>query len=229
MAASIRQKGEDVQHVRPLGHCLLVVPDSSWSGSSRLPVAPRGYAPAMIARRTTLTILATTAALLLIGACGDGDDSTDTPVPEAGADAGTAEGQTTTTNDDAASGDGDECRFVPTEAVQEVFGDTVELRAAEQGCFFGDEDVYLQLTYIALQIDPEQYADEAVEANCDEGTAVEVDAGDRAFACISFVGPLGNFYEGRDLVVINTSGVEDEDAEAVRDQLAELLPALTAG
>ena len=170
--------------------------------------------------RSTSLALTLGLALLLTGACGGGDDD-DTSTA-------TTDEETTTTSGDTPGGDGDECRFVPTSAVQEVFGDAMELKAAGQGCAFGDGEITLQLTYIAVQIDPEQYADEALEASCDEGTAVEVDAGDRAYACVSYVGPLGNLYEGRDLVVINTYSVEDEDAEAVRDQLAELLPAVTA-
>ena len=153
--------------------------------------------------------------VLAFGCGGDGDSDGDSA-------ATTAAGQPTTTAGGAPNGD--ECRFVSTSAVQDVFGDAIELIAADQGCSFTDHQLTLQLSYIAVQIDPEQYADEAVVANCDEGTAVEVDAGDRAFACISFVGPLANLYEGRDLVVVNASGVEDEDAQAVRDDLAEPCP-----
>ena len=174
--------------------------------------------------RSSCFLLIVLAALLLAGACG-GDDDTGTGTDAAG------DGSSTTTaatpSDDG--GDGDECRFVPTSAVQEVFGETMELRQANQGCVFGDGEITLQLSQIDIQIDPEQYADEALEASCDDGTVVEVDAGDRAYACISFVGPLGNLYEGRDLVVINTQSVEDENADAVRDQLAELLPAVSPG
>ena len=169
-------------------------------------------------------LFAAVALVVLAVGCGGDDDSGSSGT------AGTTGGQPTTTTAGAGGGGDDgECRFVSTSAVQDVFGDAMELLAADQGCAFTDHELTLQFSYIAVQIDPEQYADESLEANCDEGTAVEVDAGDRAFACISFVGPFANYYEGRDLVVINTSGVEDEDAESVRDDLADLLPELDAG
>lgn len=176
---------------------------------------------------TTFGVLTLVLVLLVGGACGGDDDDGDTDAP-ADVEAPTTSAGTAGDGDGADSAAGDECRFVPTSAVQDVFGDAMELRSADRGCVFSDGELMLQLTYIEVQIDPEQYADEALESGCDEGTAVEVDAGDRAYACISFVGPLGNLYEGRDLVVINTSGVEDEAAENVRDGLADLLPAMTA-
>ncbi len=128
-----------------------------------------------------------------------------------------------------AVGEDSDCPFVSTEAVQEVFGAEMELRAAGEGCVFTDGELNFQFTHIDILIDPEQYADEALEASCDEGTAVEVDAGDRAYACVSFVGPLANLYEGEEVVVINTSGAGDGDEEAVRDSLAELLPHMSTG
>ena len=177
-----------------------------------------GYSLAMLNPRAAAIAL-----LLLAAACGgDGDNGGGT----AGGDPTTTIGTTGTT---ASGGGSDECRFVATSAVQDAFGDAMELRTADQGCTFSDGDVTLQFSHVDVQIDPEEYYDGAIESSCDEGTVVEVDAGDRAFACVSFVGPLANVYEGRDLAVINTSGVEDDAAESVRDQLADLLPEMSAG
>ncbi len=76
---------------------------------------------------------------------------------------------------------------------------------------------------IDIDIDPETYAEESTET-CDEGTLVEVEAGDYAYACQA-IGPSASVFEGDRLV--NLSVLTTDDEQAVLDAFVEVLPEVT--
>lgn len=124
---------------------------------------------------------------------------------------------------------GEECAYLPTDAVASALGVDVEVTAAsEVACVFrstDDSDLSLELNRIDILIDPEQYAEEARDL-CDEGTVVDVEAGDRAYACVNF-GPPGAYYEGDVLISMGSSFADDEDEPLILDAIVELLPEVT--
>lgn len=170
------------------------------------------------------------AGLVLSGCGGDDDDaSTDTPASTEAAGTETTEAAGTETTEADPSGDpidsGGTCPYLATEDLSAAFGSTFEVLAgAETGCAFTDEDgLGVQVGRIDIQIDPETYAEEATES-CEEGTLVEVEAGDRAYACIA-IGPNASYYEGD--VLISLSVLTADDEQAVVDAFAEVLPSIT--
>jgi hypothetical protein len=173
-------------------------------------------------RRIAATLTLT--ALVLAGCGGDDDE------PDA-----TARGSDPTTTSAAAPGsdaptsDGGGCPFVTAADLSDAFGLSIEeFTASELGCQFSsddDETLAVVVVPIDIQIDPETYAEESTES-CDEGTLVEVDAGDYAYACQA-IGPSASVFEGDRLV--NLSVLTTDDEQAVLDAFVEVLPSVVVG
>lgn len=159
---------------------------------------------------------ALTLTALVLAGCGGDDDE-----PTASADA-----DPTTTAPDAPDDEGG-CPFVTAGALTDAFGLAIEeFSADELGCqFSSDEDETLAIVVVPIdiQIDPETYAEEST-SSCDEGTLVEVDAGDYAYACQA-IGPSASVFEGDRLV--NLSVLTTDDEQAVLDAFVEVLPRVT--
>ncbi len=171
------------------------------------------------------------ATLVLTGCGGDGDDdagradtsdTTDTSDTSDTTEAGTDPAGPDEPAEPAADG---ECPFVPTAALDEAFGSPFEVIAAsDEGCGFQDAaGLTLTLARIDIAIDASTYAEQA-RASCDEGSIVEVDAGDDAYACIA-IGPFAAYYEGDVSISLNTFGADDE--QAAIDGLAAVLPSIS--
>ncbi|HEX7133610.1 MAG TPA: hypothetical protein VF228_13625 [Iamia sp.] len=155
--------------------------------------------------------------LALVGAgCGDDGDEAD----EASAtteEASEAGAETTSEADEGA------CDLVTVDAVAEAFGEPAELvDARPSACDILVGDVSLNVQRIDGGIDPE---DTTLTA-CEEGTRVEVEAGDAAHVCITeaYPAPFGAVSRGDVAVWIGTPANTDE---AVRDRIAALLPLVT--
>lgn len=156
------------------------------------------------------------------GCSDDGDGEADDPPTTTEAEAETetgADGSTTTAPTVGL------CPYITTEEVSEALAQPVELlEGSELVCdFTAGGTTSIQLTVIEGQVDTNAFYDDAV-GRCAEGTSVEVDAGDRAFACVA-VGPAAARQDGEVVTSFLTTGLEDETAG--RDALAALLPLVT--
>lgn len=177
-----------------------------------------------IAAALTLT------ALVLAGCGGDDDEPTAEadPTTEAPADEASSDEPADDTGADAPFEGGSDCPYLTAEPLVDAFGvELDELYGNEAGCQFvtGDGSLAVTLTHIEIQIDPEEYAEGSTES-CDEGSVVEVDAGDYAYACLA-IGPTASVFEGDALV--NLSVLSADDEQAVVDAFVEVLPSVTVG
>lgn len=167
--------------------------------------------------RTLTTVAVALAALALAGCGGDDTDTDDTDPPD----------DETTTSEAAPPPEGDGCGFLPLDAVAEALGtDVTEDAAGPTGCVFSaaaPSEVRVSVFYTPIAIDVETYAEGSRE-NCDD-EVVEVDAGDIAFACTTFVAPQGVVYIGSDSVLVQVDDATD-DATGVA-AAAAMLPAVT--
>lgn len=162
---------------------------------------------------------ALTLTALVLAGCG-GDDE-----PTAEADAPTASTTAAPEPDDGPAAEGP-CPYLAAAPLEDAFGvDLEELYGNEAGCSFttADGELSVQVVHIAIEIDPGTYAEESTET-CDEGSVVEVDAGDRAYACLA-IGPTASVFEGDALV--NLSVLTTDDEQAVLDAFVEVLPHVT--
>jgi hypothetical protein len=119
------------------------------------------------------------------------------------------------------------CPYLTADAVAEAFGTGFEEVAGSAGtCTFrSDEGLEVDLARVE-RVDAEvSYPADAIE-RCDEGSLVEVDAGDQAFACTD-VGPLAVYARDGTSITI-TASTRDEDPAMVEAFVA-LLPRVTVG
>ncbi|MDP2774908.1 MAG: hypothetical protein Q8O61_15250 [Nocardioides sp.] len=163
--------------------------------------------------RRRVAALAFVAPLLLAG-CGE-DDPDPAPAPSP---------------DDAATATVDEgaCALLDAAAVTAALGeDMVESISGPTSCLFGPSDPASAASVTAsvteIEIDPQVYA-EGTREICDS-EITEVEAGDNAFACITFVGPQGFVFDGSTSVVLDVT-VGDESDPAAVTAAAALLPSV---
>ncbi|MDO9494589.1 MAG: hypothetical protein Q7J48_02700 [Nocardioides sp.] len=180
--------------------------------------------------RRRLAALALVAPLML-AACGEdadpasttdrSDDTSTSPTPTEATEA-------TEATEPSTSAAEDECVLLPAEAVTTALGEDMVVSASgPQSCLFGPGDPASAASITAavteLAIDPEEYA--AGSRELCEGEITDVDAGDEAFACVTFVGPQGFVFEGSTSVVLDvTTGDESEPAAIAA--AAALLPSV---
>lgn len=175
-----------------------------------------------IAAALTLT------ALVLAGCGGDDDEPTAEaePTTEAPADEPSEPAADEPADEPTDDPSDDLCPYLTAGPLEDAFGVGLsELYGNEVGCQFGTDDGALQVTvtHIDIEIDPEEYAEEST-ASCDEGSVVEVDAGDFAYACQA-IGPTASVFEGD--AVVNLSVLFTEDEQGVLDAFVQVLPDVT--
>lgn len=138
---------------------------------------------------------------------------------EAGDEAGDGEAETS----------GQTCPLLPAEAVADATGSAVEVTAgSDAGCALevGDDGVTVVVNLTDVIADFDDYVEGSVDT-CDDGTVVEVDAGDRAFACASPVGPIGWYFDAATSSVVTVQQSIGGDGELTVDDLAELTALVT--
>ncbi len=160
---------------------------------------------------------ALTLTALVLAGCGGDDDE-----PTASSDVSEALTDSSGSPADAPSG---ACPFVGPAPLDEAFATSFEeTYGNEDGCSFIDPDgLSVLVTRIDIAIDPEQYAEEST-SSCEDGSVVEVDAGDSAFACIA-IGPSATVFHGDQAINLGVLAADDEDAAV--DALAAALPSVT--
>ncbi|HEV7720723.1 MAG TPA: hypothetical protein VGO60_05545 [Iamia sp.] len=149
-----------------------------------------------------------------IGCSDDGDDGSGDPAETteaAGADATT----------EATLGP---CPFVTTEAVAEAITLPVELlEGSETSCDYTLGDA---ATLLIAQTEADGDIDAAAAAtSCDEGSVVDVEAGDGAFACVVNETAYATLVAGDVQITLAVAG--SQAADATRDALAALLLQIT--
>jgi hypothetical protein len=178
--------------------------------------------------RRRLAALALAAPLMLTG-CGDDPD----PAPESSPSEDTstsppASSPTPTPTPTEASDES--CAMLDTEAVTAVLGEGMVLSASgPQTCIFGPTDpasaASLTVSLTELAIDPTEYA--AGTRDLCEGEVTEVEAGDVAFACVTFVGPQGYVFVDSVSILLDVVTADESEPVALA-AAAALLPSVTA-
>jgi hypothetical protein len=177
-------------------------------------------------RRHHALLALSLAGLATIAACG-GDDADD----GGGESAATTTEASESTGTSVATAD-DDCAFIPTSEVADAVGMELQLeRADDTGCGWTvvePDEGAIVLDRIPIQLDPEEYVDQAKEF-CDDGTEVEVNTDDPAYACVSIGAPIGLVIVddiGSNITTVFTDEERDADIAAA---FATLLPRLAEG
>jgi len=107
----------------------------------------------------------------------------------------------------------------------------MELSAAgPTACLFDavaeDSPASASVNLTQLQVDPGQYA--ADTRDLCEGPATEAEGGDQAFACVTFVGPQGYYFEGATSVLVEVGTADEAEESAITAEVA-LLASITLG
>lgn len=175
-------------------------------------------------RRSSAAVAMAVALALAVTGCGGDDDADEPATTTTEAAAAPTEAPEATGGGSAPSGD--DCPYLATDVLAEAVGGELELLAGNEGActWSGEDGLSVSLSRIDIQIDPEQYAEEAT-SSCEEGTVEEVDAGDAAYACIA-IGPTASWYDFDEAVLLNlgTLGSDDEVEQQLLDAFAEVLP-----
>lgn len=154
-----------------------------------------------------------------------GDTSDDDWTPDEGdPDGGEAE-----TGSGEAGTSIETCPLLPAEAVADATGSAVEVTASsDAGCALelGDEGVTVVVNLTDVIADFDEYVAGSVDT-CDDGTVVEVDAGDRAFACAGPVGPIGWYFDAATSSVVTVQQSIGGDRDLTVEDLAELTALVT--
>lgn len=174
--------------------------------------------------RRRLAALALAAPLMLTG-CGDDPD----PAPESSPSEDTSTSPPASSPTPTEASD-ESCAMLDTEAVTAALGEGMVLSASgPQTCIFGPIDpasaASLTVSLTELAIDPTEYA--AGTRDLCEGEVTEVEAGDVAFACVTFVGPQGYVFVDSVSILLDVV-TADESEPAALAAAAALLPSVTA-
>jgi len=119
------------------------------------------------------------------------------------------------------------CAFLALDDVSAATGEEMTEGAfGPGGCTFGAADpaseLNVTLTFTPIAIDAETYAQEGRDL-C-EDTPIEVDAGDIAFACMTYV-PLGFVFIGANSILVQVDGAPDDSTGVAF--AAALLPSIS--
>lgn len=168
----------------------------------------------MIPLRRNLAPLALAVSLFALGVTGCSDDSEPDP-PESG--------ETNTSDQDGG------CPILTEDAVTSALGETMVVSATgPQSCLFAPTDPESSASVTAsvtkIDIDLQEYA-EGTRGICDS-EITDVEAGEAAFACVTFVGPQGFVFEGSSSVLLDVTSGDDSDPAAVEAAVA-MLPSVT--
>lgn len=178
------------------------------------------------------------ASLVLAGCGGDGEDTspapTSSPTVSSSGDLPESDPPETSPSETSPSENvpGDEsCSFLPLDAVTAALGEEMELAASgPTTCIFGpvsaSSPASATLNVTPLDIDPATYA--AGTRDLCEGPVTEADAGDQAFACVTFLGAQGFWFEGATSIVVDVTTPDEDETSAVA-AAAALLPSVGLG
>lgn len=183
--------------------------------------------------RPRLAALALSLALaLLVSGCGDdpepepdaADASSETPTDAPSTSAPT----TPTTPSESTTAEEGTCTLLTPEAVTAALGEDMVLSVAgPQTCLFSPADpasaASLTASVTELAIDLEEYA--AGTRDLCEGEVTDVEAGEVAFACVTFVGPQGFVFADSTSVLLDVVAA-DESEQAALAAAAALLPSV---
>lgn len=164
--------------------------------------------------------LAAAALCLIAGACSS-DDSGEPSSTTAPVVSTTDEATTTSVPDDG-------CAWLGVDDAAAAMGTPMTLAAAgDAGCLFTPEGAgvaSIQISVIEIAIDVDEYL--AGSRDVCEGTVVDVDNGDEAWACDSGINPQGVVAFGTELVVAD---ITDTDTPEAGLQLAAAVAAVLHG
>lgn len=164
---------------------------------------------------------------LLLAGCGDGDDAeievSGTPSQSTSSSPTQSPTQSATDATPATSGT---CPFLPLAAVTAALGEEMALAAAgPQTCLFDavaeSSPASATLNVTQLQVDTADYA--AGTRDLCEGAVTEAEGGDQAFACVTFVGPQGYYFEGSTSIVVDVVTTDETEAAAITAAVALLV------
>jgi hypothetical protein len=164
-------------------------------------------------RRLAATLF--TLPLLLLAACGDDEKDGDT-------DSGSSQ-----ESDTGGAEEVEGCDYLPVDAVTTAIRQ--EMRLVTEGpvtCLFNSVDDGLELSVVLnlteLAIDTEEYAAGSRD-NCDS-EPTDVDAGEIAFTCVTFVGAQGYVFDRGYSAVLDV--MADDEATSL-EAAAAMLPSVT--
>ncbi|WP_341926330.1 hypothetical protein [Nocardioides psychrotolerans] len=168
-----------------------------------------------------LVSVLTLASLVLAGCGGDDVDTSPAPAssPSAVSSSDPTETVPTETDPTETAPPGEEsCAFLPLDAVTAALGEEMQLAASgPTTCIFGpvtaSSPASVTLNVTPLDIDPADYA--AGTRDLCEGPVTEADAGDQAFACVTFLGAQGFWFEGATSIVVDVTTPDDAEASGV--------------
>lgn len=184
--------------------------------------------------RRRLAALALAAPLVLTG-CGEDPDPAPQGSPSEDTSASPSDPTPTPTPTEAtdpstSSEPEGSCALLTADAVSAALGEEMVVSASgPQTCLFAPVDAASASSVTAsvteLAIDLQEYADGTREL-C-EGEVTEVEAGEVAFACVTFVGPQGYVFADGTSVLLDVVTADESEPAAVA-AAAALLPAVVS-
>lgn len=178
-----------------------------------------------LSRRLAALAASLAAVPLLLGGCG-GDPE---PAPTGGDEPSDAATTTAPSEPTTSSADEGTCTMLSAEAVTAALGEEMVVSVGfPQSCLFSPADpasaASVTASATAIAIDLAEYA--AGTRDLCEGEVTEVEAGEVAFACVTFVGPQGYVFEDSTSVLLDVVTGDESESAAVA-AAAALLPSVT--